>query len=125
MIGWMIYLHRQADNRMQPATRTSESGTLAACWQGGLGATRWLHDLVASGSAIDLGGDGYPSLMTARAGAVIPVVSNGPPYENRRWVVGAEDIVDKGWVGKTIYKPEVADACDDDEWLLVTIWDES
>lgn len=85
----------------------------------------WLEDLVASGSAVDLGGNGYPFRMTARAGAVLPVVRTGPPHANEHWIMGVGDIVDERWAGKTVYVPEVAEACSDDEWLMTMIWDES
>jgi hypothetical protein len=125
VIGWMFHLHRQADDLTRPATPSSPRGALVAQWQGRVSAIDWLHDLVSSGSAIHLGGDGYPFCMTARAGAVIPVVRDGPPHVNEPWVRALHDIVDEGWAGRSVYNDEVADACSDHEWLVVTIWDES
>lgn len=122
----MITLHRQAGDTTSPATPDSPTGELVARWQGRFQARHWLDDLVVAGSAIDLGGDGYPSWMTARAGAVIPVVRDGPPHARDTWVMGEHDVVDlRRWPGKTVYDGEVAAACHDDEWLLIEIWDES
>ena len=44
---------------------------------------------------------------------------------NEPWVRALHDIVDERWAGRSVYNDEVADACRDDEWLVVTIWDES
>lgn len=122
----MITLHRQAGDTTRPATPDSPTGALVARWQAGFQARRWLDDLVASGSAIDLGGGGYPSWMTARASAVLPVVRDGPPHARGTSVMGGQDVVDlRQGPGKTVYDHEVAEACHDDEWLLIEIWDES
>jgi hypothetical protein len=122
----MITVHRQAGDATRPATWNSPEGPLVAQWQGKVEATQWLEDLVEEGSAIHLGGDAYPFKMTARAGAVVPVVRDSPPHANERWIVGKDDIVDWGrWPGRTVYSSEEAEACHDDEWLLITIFDES
>lgn len=121
----MISVYRQADNLTEPATWDSPRGARIAVWQGQTAATRWLHDLVSAREAVDLGGNGYPSRMSARAGAVLPVVSIGPPEANETWISGPHDILTPAWAGKTVVNAEVAQACSDDEWLIIEIWDES
>ena len=60
VLGWMIMVYRQLNGGDAPATTDSERADLVAQWQGGLNALDWLRALVSSGSAIDLGGNGYP-----------------------------------------------------------------
>lgn len=125
MLGWMITVYRQADGGGRAASRRSRQGVQVARWQGGLQACQWLLDLVPTGAAVDLGGNGYPSTLTAKAGAVLPVVRLGPPHENETWRADPHDILGPGWVGHTIVDEDEAARCHDDEWLIVEIWDES
>ena len=125
MMGWMISLYRQRDGGSAPATVGAEQGALVAQWQGGVEARRWLLDLVPTGSAVDLGGSGYPSMMSTKAGAVIPVVRDGAPHENRLWHAGRDDILGPGWAGQTVFNESEAALSDDEEWLIVEAWDES
>jgi hypothetical protein len=118
-----VYRQQNADAR--PARTGSPAGSLVARWQGGLNAVDWLNDLVPTGEAIDLGGNGYPSRMTARAGAVLSAIENGPPEAHEPWVADRTDILLPHWAGKTVYEREIANACTDDEWLIIEIWDES
>jgi hypothetical protein len=125
LLGWNIGVYRQQGAGAGPARTRSPTGSLVARWQGGLNAVDWLHDLVPTGDAIDLGGNGYPSRMTARAGAVLSVIENGPPEAHERWITESTDILLPHWAGKTVYEREIANACTDEEWLIVEIWDES
>lgn len=125
MLGWMITVNRQADGGASPAVRDSVAGDLVAQWQGGLDAIDWLRDLTETGDAVDLGGNGYPFLMTAKASAVLHVIESGPPYENKRWKHDVGDILTPRWVGRTVFDPEVAQTCVSDEWLMIEIYDES
>lgn len=125
MLGWMITVYRQDEGRGQPATRDAAMGSRVAQWQGQLDAIDWLRDLTHIGDVVELGGNGYPSMMTARAGAVLPVIESGPPYANKFWLADATDILTPKWIGRTVFDSEVAGECDPDEWLIVEIWDES
>jgi hypothetical protein len=47
-----------------------------------------------------------------------------PPEANDRWLMDEGDQVDPGW-GHNAYDAEAAAACPPEEWLLITVWDES
>jgi hypothetical protein len=125
MLGWMITVRRQAAGRTGPAGRRSVAGDLVAQWQGGPDAIDWLRDLTGHGDAVDLGGDGYPFLITAKAGAVLPVIEGGPPHENELWVHDTDDLLTSRWAGHTVLNPDVAARCGEEEWLIIEIYDES
>lgn len=125
MLGWMITVCRQAAGGAAPAEQESVAGDLVAQWQGRLGAIDWLRDLTKAGNAVDLGGNGYPFLITVKAGAVLPVIESGPPDENKLWGYDAGDILTSRWAGRTVFNADVAGQCGDEEWLMVEIYDES
>jgi hypothetical protein len=125
MLGWMITVRRQAAGGAEPAEQESVAGDLVAQWQGRLDAIDWLRDLTKTGNAVDLGGNGYPFLMTVKAAAVLPVIESGPPHENELWGHDAGDILTSRWAGRTVFNPDVAVQCGDEEWLMVEIFDES
>lgn len=125
MIGWMIAVHRKTGWKGRPASASSSLGALVAQWQGAPAAIDWLRDLAHTDDAVDLGGNGYPMRITAKAGAVLPVVEAGPPFENKQWQADPADVLTDQWVGHTVFNTEVARACASDEWLIVEIWDES
>lgn len=63
MLGWNISIHRQQDDRLTPAARDAERGERLAVWQAGVYGLGWVDDLVAEGTAVSLGGNGYPYLQ--------------------------------------------------------------
>ena len=125
MLGWHISIYRQRDGGPSPATTESPDGTRLAVWQTGSGGLDWLDELVTSGKAINLGGNGYPCRYSATAENLIPHIIDGPPYAHRVWVCGKDDILTKEWEGKTVIDREAIVACRPNEWLLVEAWDES
>ena len=68
MVGWHISIYRQTDEGASPATALSPEGLRLAVWRAGPGALDWLDQLVNEGKAINLGGDGYPSLDGSSSG---------------------------------------------------------
>lgn len=133
MLGWNISVHRQKGHRGRPARFRSPAGPRLAVWQGGLDAIDWLETLIPGGTVIDLGGDGYPRRMTARAEAILPTILEGPPAARDLWLAEAQDgFVDEpvdalgtGWLGRTTIDRRAAEQCSPTEWLLLEIWDES
>jgi hypothetical protein len=125
MLGWNIGIYRQIDDREMPGTSESRQGTRLAVWQTGPDGLGWLDELVKSGKAIDLGGDGYPFRYTAMAQYLIPEIIHEPPGANSRWICEPTDILSEKWEGKTVVDHVEADCCDHGEWLLVEAWDES
>ncbi len=124
MIGWHISVYRQKDGGAAAATAASSQGTRLAVWQTGLHGLRWLDELVKSGNAIDLGGNGYPLRFTATAEHLVPRIKQ-PPEANAVWVCGPQDILTDKWAGKTVVELDAIAQCRIGEWLLVEAWDES
>jgi hypothetical protein len=124
MIGWLVIVRRQAKRRNTPAGAGDKTGPRVAVWQGPVDCRHWLDELVATGDAIALGGNGYPDRLTAQARAILPTVMAGPPYAHEVWLCGPDDILLDGWEGRTVIDAEV-DEVDPLEWLIVDIWDES
>ena len=126
LIGWWIGVFRQADGGSEPASADAERGVRLAVWQAELWGLDWLTDLVRSGRAIDLGGDGYPSLLTAKSKDLLPPIRSGPPAARPVWIADADDIIDHSkWPGKTTIDEAAIDDCSPEEWLLVVVFDES
>ena len=125
MIGWNIGVYRQVDAGALPATQESTCGERVAIWQTDEYGLGWIRDLVQSGNAVDLGGDGYPNLFTVRAKLIIPKISHNPPRANEVWLREDFDSVMEDWVGKTAIDHDVIARCDPDEWVMIVAWDES
>jgi hypothetical protein len=125
MLGWHISVFRQAGGGSSPGEYDSEQGARLAVWQADFGGMGWLDELVKTGHAIDLGGAGYPSWLTAQAEHLIPPIVGGPPSAREIWTSGPDDVLTSQWAGKTVINHAVADDCRADEWLLVVAWDES
>jgi len=125
MLGWHISVYRQADGGSSSATAESKEGARIAVWQTGIDGLQWLDELVRSGQAIELGGNGYPYRYTGQAEHIILPIMDGPPEAHSPWVGGPDDIILSGWEGRTVIDQAVADECRRDEWLLIEAWDES
>ena len=124
MLGWMISVYRQPDGTL-PATAESPRGARMAVWQTGWRGLDWLNGLVKAGSAIHLGGDGYPFRYTARAKEILPSILSGPPNANATWRHDPGDVLLDEWLGKTTVDDAALGQCSPDEWLLIVAWDES
>jgi hypothetical protein len=109
MLGWEIRVYRQPDRVSSPATAGSAEGTLLSGWRTGLGGLDWIDELVTTGKAIDLGGNGYPRRYRVMAGYILPRVT--------QMSSGAND-QNTGVDGTAIFR------CRLDEWLLVEAWDQ-
>jgi len=125
MLGWNIGVYKQRDDGASPATAQSQHGARLAVWQTGFGGLDWLEELVKTGQAINLGGNGYPCRYTATAENLIPRIIETPPASRAAWVYQKGDIITDKWEGRTVVDREAAVNCRPDEWLLVEAWDES
>jgi hypothetical protein len=126
MLGWHISVYRTSPPSAVPAKVDADRGALLAQWQGKLGALRWLGELAFNNSAVDLGGNGYPSIYTVRCDALRPVVLKGPPEANETWIHEPTDIIDRTvWKGKTFIDHDELNAVPGEEWLTVVAWDET
>lgn len=126
MLGWHVSVYRKTRGGRRPAKFGSRAGALLAQWQGGLGALSWLDELVRTGQATDLGGNGYPVRYTLRCELARPVVLAGPPEAREQWVFDAGDVIDSSlWRGRTHVDVEAFASVSASEWLIVEAWDES
>jgi hypothetical protein len=124
MLGWHVSVYKQKEGGDLPATAASPEGTRLAVWQTGLNGLDWLDELVKTGKAIHLGGNGYPRRYTATAEYIVPRIEQ-PPLARTDWSYAAGDILTGKWAGKTVVDLVAAAECHLDEWLLVEAWDES
>jgi hypothetical protein len=125
MLGWHISVYRQTNGGESPAMTNSPEGTRLAVWQAGVGGLDWLDELVKTGNAVNLGGNGYPCRYTVIAQHVIPQIADIPPGARDNWLLGAGDLVTDKWEGKTVVDNAEAAQCPLGEWLLIEAWDES
>lgn len=112
MLGWEIFINRQADNGASPATANSAIGKCLGAWRAPLGGLKWVDELVKEDKAIDLGGNGYPCRYTATLKHLMPYIVDGPPGSRKTREV------------QESRKAEITD-CRPDEWLLIEAWDQS
>ena len=124
--GWHISAYRKSADRFLPASCDSDYGERLAVWQGEWSALEWLKELCSNDVGIDLGGNGYPSRITAPARLLLPNMTAGPPNARDVSVSGPRDVIDFSvWPGRTTFDDSQIKECHPDEWLLIEIWDES
>lgn len=122
MLGWEIMIQRGANKAPFDA---SSKGQLVANWMTGLGGTRWLDDLVKSGHAIDLGGNGYPCRYAIAVGTLLRVLRTGTPQADGPAVIGDDYFLPSNWTGTNHIELEMLQAADPTELLMVEAWDQS
>ena len=109
-MGWDISVYRQRDGDVSPAKAHVPAGPLLAEWH--TGGLDWLDELVKTGKAIDLGGDGYPVTYTVIAECVIPHIVKEDEFSHKLFGKPATDRV-------------ALAQCHLNEWLVVEAWDSS
>ena len=127
-MGWHISLHRQISDRDSPSTDGDPSGVRLATWQAGVDGLGWLRDLVQRKDAVHLADNGgYPVRYTVRAGALVPIILEGPPnVRTTKFVAKPSDIVGFDHLpGGAVIDRRAIERCQPDEWLQVEAWDES
>ena len=125
MLGWNISVHSQTNGGGEPAKAQHECEISLATCQTGLRGIDWLDDLVKRSDAIELRGTGYPSLFTAKAMHILPLLSPKPPMARDVWQCDPDDILTEKWDGRTVLNTQAISECSPEEWLLVVAWDES
>ena len=125
MLGWHVSVCKQSQGGDKPPEFATPVGARLAVWQTNWMGLDWLHKLVEQSRALDLGGNGYPNRFTAPARTIGPVLLDGPPHANLRWVSDADDITGPDWEGRTTLDHEAIRRCDPAHWLVIVSWDES
>ena len=126
MIGWNIFVNRQKWFRRLRARAKTPKGECVASWSADVGGIEWLEKLVENKNAICLRKGFYPGLYTVKAKYIFNIIQDMPPKVKKgiNWVEDKE----KGWVnlGDCYYfgksEREMA-LCNEEEWLIVEIWD--
>lgn len=125
MTGWKIYIHKQDNGGSAPATLQSPSGALLAVWQASSGGLGWIDRLLKDDMAVQLASGGYPNVYTAPAQHVRAALQDGPPHANETWISGEGDVFVGTGPGRNNIDRDALEAARPDEWLLITVWDES
>lgn len=122
MLGWEFFITRQST--LNPG-RPDEAAPLLASWTSGLSGTDWLRQLIASGAASDLGGDGYPNRYSITAGSLADLLMPGAPRPGGPLVLGEDYVQPSGWIGQAKIANDLIQAIDPNEVLIVEAWDQS
>jgi hypothetical protein len=125
MTGWKIYIHKQDNGGAVPATTQSPSGELLAIWQANSSGIRWIDQLLKDDLAVELARGGYPNLYTAPAQHIRAALADGLPHANETWISGEGDVFVGTGPGRNSINREALEAARPDEWLIITVWDES
>ncbi|MFF2350731.1 hypothetical protein ACFVVL_13195 [Kitasatospora sp. NPDC058115] len=107
MLGWWFVVTAPAEGEPE--------GEVLAKWETGLGGLDWIAGLAAAGRADQLRFDGYPLRYTARAGDVLPLLTDGSAFDTG---AGADHCPRE-------LHPERIAACPPDALLTVDAWDQS
>ena len=112
MLGWEVFVYPEGD----------ESKKIAR-WKTSVYGLAWIDELVNTGQAIDLGGNGYPIRYSVMAGILVSILKDGLPGNESPLVVGDDYTIPKGWndqlhIGNLLEYPP-------DQVLIVEAWDQS
>jgi len=132
MLGWDIYVYRQADGCASPATERSSHDTMLAEWSADVYGLSWIEEMVRSGEALTFGDDsGYPCGYTVKAGDPAAHLVERPPevkvHQKLRVDEGpprgafpADGLEERAFIDQATLAN-----CRPDEWRGVEAWDQS
>lgn len=119
MLGWLVIV----------STCLPEEDVLAdniiARWEVGPGGIDWIEKLVESGKADQRSFSGYPNRYIARAGDVLPLLTENPPAHTGPAIFGDDYVLPANWRGQVTMYPERIKGCADDSVLTIDAWDQS
>ena len=127
-LGWRVSVHRQSNDRSAPSADGDPKGPRVAIWRAHVSGLSWLKDLAESDDAVHVADNsGYPVRYTVRAGALVPIILDGPPnVRTTKFVAKPSDIVGFDHLpGGAVIDRRAIEKCQPDEWLQVEAWDES
>ena len=102
---------------------TADREDVVASWMTNPWGLKWLDQLVESGNAIQLTGNGYPTKFVVSAGVLLPIITKGLPKAKSPVVIGEDYFLPENWSGDIIWNRENALACTPGELLHVEAWD--
>lgn len=123
MIGWDITIYASAPDALSAHSGEERRANRLAQWIAGAGGINWLEELVRDGKATSLTQQfswGYPSLFTAKASDVLPLLSELiaelPPRHFEEWTQSKGD--------REVFQERCA-TCAPDTVLTIEAWDQS
>jgi hypothetical protein len=145
MLGWHISAYRFGNPELRGARRDLETmrGLLGArtdsdeipeknddkqrlaVWQTWLGGTDWLDALTSVGLAAKTSRSGYPDSYLLKFGELRERLDRGLLKPGVQWRSGPGDTFLPGYLGTDTAFPDVIEAADPEEWVVVVAWDES
>jgi len=109
MLGWWFVIDHGKSNESGPGPEHT-----LLTWEAGVSGLRWLDNLVESGKAQQLRAGGYPNLYEGRAADVLPAACE---------VIGKIDFTYK--LFKPHFQVERINACQPDDIVTISAWDQS
>lgn len=125
MLGWHINIYKQVGDGSLPATSGTSAGRLLSDCHAGISGLDWISELVRTGHAIDLGGNGYPFRYTVRMGALRTLLSDGAPENPEATASETAEEFPRPKQGRVALDLRSIAECHRDEWLIIEAWDES
>ena len=125
MLGWWIVISMQTPEERDRADQDTRRAALLANWETSVNGSRWVHQLVEQGKAMQLSSGGYPNRFTAKACDVLPLFANGLPQHDGPTVIGEDYVLPGSWTGNVIIHPDRIAACPLDKLLTIDVWDQS
>jgi hypothetical protein len=142
VLGWLISVHRVADEDAVRRALAAEAGVKVvlgdnalgdrlAVWQAGIDGRQWIRQAASrEGGVVRELESGYPHRYLARAADILPTIRDRVPYkapmfEYPSWVVPGGSVLLPGYVGKTTIDQGAIDNCPVQGWLYIEVWDES
>jgi len=95
-----------------------------ASWMVDTGGLKWLDELVTRGKA-EQGGNGYPLWYCAKAGDVLPLITNGLPEHEGPFVIGEDYVLPGAATWDIEIDTEQIRICDPEQMLQIDAWDMS
>jgi hypothetical protein len=89
-----------------------------------LDGTYWLDELIATGVATNLGGNGYPDRYMVAAGSLAQLLIHGVPKRYGS-IILARGADPSTWIANAKIELEQIKAIDPYEQLIVEVWDQS
>ena len=123
MIGWMIIVSSQTPEERDAEDLEARREAVLAQWEVGPGGIDWIEDLARAGKAEKRHGSGYPNRYVARAGEILPLLSDGPPAHTGPAIFGDDYVLPPNWKGNFRSDPERMAACPADRLLTIDAWD--
>lgn len=114
MLGWEVFVYRHSE---------ATDGNLLARWRSSSFGVSWLDLLVKEGTALDLGGSGYPCIYKAAASVLLPVLI--PNLRRKKFPpssIASHTIFPRDYYG-IIWNQENLRRCPPDEVLLIYLYD--